>query len=83
MSSLLEPDLQHKIDHPKITRDDPSFAAGKMAAFQYFSVGVFLFLVATVSLTLVVGANVSGRRDCLRFSTKQVLRAHIFLKSLM
>ena len=46
MSSLLEPDLQHKLDHPKVTRDDPSFAAGKMAAFQYFSVGVFIFLIA-------------------------------------
>jgi penicillin-binding protein 2 len=46
VSSLLEPDLQHKIDHPKVTRDDPSFAAGKMAAFQYFSVGVFVFLIA-------------------------------------
>ena len=46
MSSLLEPDLQHKIDHPRLIRDDPSFAAGKMAAFQYFSVGVFLFLIA-------------------------------------
>jgi penicillin-binding protein 2 len=46
VSSLLDPELQHKIDHPKLTRDDPSFAAGKMAAFQYFSVGVFLFLIA-------------------------------------
>jgi penicillin-binding protein 2 len=46
VSSLLDPDLQHKIDHPRLTRDDPSFAAGKMAAFQYFSVGVFLFLIA-------------------------------------
>ncbi len=46
MSSLLDPDLQHKIDHPRLTRDDPSFAAGKMAAFQYFSVGVFIFLIA-------------------------------------
>lgn len=46
MSSLLDPDLQHKIDHPRVTRDDPSFAAGKMAAFQYFSVGVFIFLIA-------------------------------------
>jgi penicillin-binding protein 2 len=46
VSSLLDPDLQHKIDHPRITRDDPSFAAGKMAAFQYFSVGIFVFLIA-------------------------------------
>ncbi|HEY3835219.1 MAG TPA: penicillin-binding protein 2 [Bryobacteraceae bacterium] len=46
MSSLLDPDLQHKIDHPRITRDDPSFAVGKMAAFQYVSVAVFLFLIA-------------------------------------
>ena len=46
MSSVLDPELQHKLDHPRLTRDDPSFAAGKMAAFQYFSVGVFLFLIA-------------------------------------
>jgi penicillin-binding protein 2 len=46
VSSLLDPDLQHKIDHPRLTRDDPSFAAGKMAAFQYVSVGVFVFLIA-------------------------------------
>jgi penicillin-binding protein 2 len=46
VSSLLDPDLQHKIDHPRLVRDDPSFAAGKMAAFQYLSVGVFVFLIA-------------------------------------
>ena len=46
MSSLLDPELQRKIDHPRLIRDDPSFAAGKMAAFQYLSVGVFLFLIA-------------------------------------
>ncbi len=46
MSSLLDPELQRKIDHPRILRDDPSFAAGKMAAFQYFAVGVFIFLIA-------------------------------------
>lgn len=46
MSSLLDPDLQHKINHPRLIRDDPSFAAGKMAAFQYASVAVFLFLIA-------------------------------------
>jgi len=46
VDSILDPELQHKIDHPHLTRDDPSFAAGKMAAFQYFSVGIFLFLIA-------------------------------------
>ncbi len=46
MSTLLDPDLQHKIDHPRLIRDDPSFANGKMAAFQYLSVGVFIFLIA-------------------------------------
>jgi penicillin-binding protein 2 len=46
VSSLLDPDLQRKIDHPRLIRDDPSFAAGKMAAFQYFAVGLFVFLIA-------------------------------------
>jgi penicillin-binding protein 2 len=46
VSSLLDPDLQRKIDHPRVVRDDPSFAAGKMAAFQYVTVAVFVFLIA-------------------------------------
>lgn len=46
MSTLLDPELQHKIDHPRVVRDDPSFAAGKMAAFQYFAVAVFVFLIS-------------------------------------
>jgi penicillin-binding protein 2 len=45
VSTLLDPELQRKIDHPRVLRDDPSFAAGKMAAFQYFAVAVFLFLI--------------------------------------
>jgi penicillin-binding protein 2 len=46
VSSLVDPDLQHKLDHPRLVRDDPSFAAGKMAAFQYVAVAVFVFLIA-------------------------------------
>jgi penicillin-binding protein 2 len=46
VSSLVDPDLQHKLDHPRLVRDDPSFAAGKMAAFQYAAVAVFVFLIA-------------------------------------
>jgi penicillin-binding protein 2 len=44
------PSLEHQIEQPtspgKIQlRDDPSFAATKMAAFQYLAVAIFLFLV--------------------------------------
>ena len=44
------PSLEHQIEQHsspgKIQlRDDPSFAAAKMAAFQYFAVAIFLFLV--------------------------------------
>jgi penicillin-binding protein 2 len=44
------PSLEHHLDQPpepgKIQlRDDPSFAATKMAAFQYAAVAIFLFLV--------------------------------------
>jgi penicillin-binding protein 2 len=46
VSSLVDPDLQHKLDHPRLVRDDPSFAAGKMAAFQYAALAVFVFLIA-------------------------------------
>ncbi|MGA2714065.1 MAG: penicillin-binding protein 2 [Bryobacteraceae bacterium] len=42
----LEPHLEQQPQPGKIQlRDDPSFAATKMAAFQYIAVGVFLFLV--------------------------------------
>ena len=44
------PSLEHHLDQQpqpgKIQlRDDPSFAATKMAAFQYAAVAIFLFLV--------------------------------------
>ncbi len=44
----LFPNKHHDEDLPasSLLRDDTKFAAGKIAVFQYFAVGVFLFLVA-------------------------------------
>ena len=43
------PDLereQHRLSTNQIVRDDPRFAGPRIAAFQYLTVGVFIFLVA-------------------------------------
>lgn len=40
------PAAQEHIENPSLLRDDPKFAAGKIAIFQYFTVAVFLFLIS-------------------------------------
>jgi penicillin-binding protein 2 len=44
----VDPDLeqQQQVPDSPVLRDDPKFAAGKIAVFQYASVGVFLFLIS-------------------------------------
>ena len=37
----------HTLDSPRLLRDDTKFASGKVAAFQYLTVGIFVFLVAS------------------------------------
>jgi penicillin-binding protein 2 len=41
-----EIELQPQTDINPILRDDPKFAAGKVAVFQYAAVGIFLFLIS-------------------------------------
>jgi penicillin-binding protein 2 len=43
----VDPDIeQQQVPVTPVLRDDPKFAAGKIAVFQYASVGVFLFLIS-------------------------------------
>ncbi|MBK9171044.1 MAG: penicillin-binding protein 2 [Bryobacterales bacterium] len=42
---LEEPDQDGRVPDRPLLRDDPKFASGKIAFFQYFAVAVFLFLV--------------------------------------
>src|SRR5271165_4860632 len=37
---------EHQISSTRLLRDDPKFAAGKIAFFQYVMVAIFLFLIA-------------------------------------
>jgi penicillin-binding protein 2 len=43
----VDPDIeQQQAPVTPVLRDDPKFAAGKIAVFQYVSVGIFLFLIS-------------------------------------
>jgi penicillin-binding protein 2 len=42
----LEPETQARVREIPVLRDDPKYAAGKIAFFQYLAVIVFLFLIA-------------------------------------
>jgi penicillin-binding protein 2 len=42
----VEPELGQRLPDKPVLRDDPKFASGKIAVFQYGIVGVFLFLIA-------------------------------------
>lgn len=42
----VEPELEQRVPLNPIIRDDPKFAAGKIAAFQYLAVVIFLFLIS-------------------------------------
>ena len=41
-----EPDLAQRVPDKPVVRDDPKLASGKIAFFQYLTVGVFLFLIS-------------------------------------
>jgi penicillin-binding protein 2 len=41
-----DPDRPEKVSSTRLFRDDTKFALGRIAVFQYASVGVFLFLIA-------------------------------------
>ncbi len=40
------PDTEQDVQQAHLRRDDVKFAVGKIAAFQYLSVGIFLFLIS-------------------------------------
>jgi penicillin-binding protein 2 len=42
-----EEQTRHTIETPRLLRDDTKFASGKIAAFQYLTVAIFVFLVAS------------------------------------
>jgi penicillin-binding protein 2 len=42
-----EEQLQQKLDPPRLLRDDTKFAAVKLTAFQYLTVAIFVFLIAS------------------------------------
>jgi penicillin-binding protein 2 len=42
----VEPELAHRAPDKPVVRDDPKLASGKIAAFQYAIVAVFLFLIS-------------------------------------
>ena len=41
-----EPDLAQRVPDKPVVRDDPKLANGKIAFFQYLTVGIFLFLIS-------------------------------------
>jgi len=42
----LEPGTRHRASPRSVLRDDPKFAAGRIAVFQYATVAIFLFLIS-------------------------------------
>lgn len=46
MPGVVLPDPEEPAALPRLSREDPKFAAGKLAFLQYVSVGVFLFLIS-------------------------------------
>ncbi len=42
----VDPELEIRVRPTPIPRDDPKFAAGKLAFFQYLAVAIFLFLIS-------------------------------------
>jgi penicillin-binding protein 2 len=42
-----EEQTRHTVETPRLLRDDTKFASGKIAAFQYLTVAIFVFLVAS------------------------------------
>lgn len=42
----IEPETQHQAPAKPVPRDDPKFAAARIAVFQYSTVAVFLFLIS-------------------------------------
>jgi penicillin-binding protein 2 len=46
VSLIPEPDLAQRVPDKPVVRDDPKLANGKIAFFQYLTVGIFLFLIS-------------------------------------
>src|SRR5580692_2646401 len=42
----VEPESEERVPDKPVVRDDPKLASGKIAFFQYLTVGVFLFLIS-------------------------------------
>jgi penicillin-binding protein 2 len=42
----IEPETQHHASSKTVLRDDPKFAAARIAVFQYVTVAIFLFLIS-------------------------------------
>ena len=42
----VDPNLEHRLNEKLPLRDDTNFASGKIAAFQYTTVAIFLFLIS-------------------------------------
>jgi penicillin-binding protein 2 len=42
----IEPETQHRAPAKPVLRDDPKFAAGRVAVVQYLTVAIFLFLIS-------------------------------------
>jgi penicillin-binding protein 2 len=42
----IEPETQHEASSKPVLRDDPKFASARIAAFQYITVAIFLFLIS-------------------------------------